>query len=91
MLEGTCPYYMYDRGDMLFCEGATLKYPDKGAKKNCMVSYCCNEECGYKKCTLYAVMEDYYERLYGGEKIERIPKPREPKKKTGRPSKFRGE
>ncbi len=90
MLVGTCPYYLYDRGDMLFCEGATLKYPDKGAKKNCLHTYCCNEECGYKKCTLYGVMEDYYKRLYDGEQIEHIAKVREPGKKTGRPSKFNG-
>jgi hypothetical protein len=75
---------------MLFCEGATLKYPDKGAKKSCLGAYCCNEECGYKSCTLYAVLEDYYQRLYAGEKIEHIAKQRTPGKKTGRPSKFNG-
>ena len=90
MLVGTCPYYLYDKGEMLFCEGATIKYPDKGSKKKCMESYCCNEECGYKNCSHYKIMEDYYRRLYDGEEIRLFAKHKYKESKIGRPSKFSG-
>lgn len=70
MLVGTCPYYMYDKGNILFCEGATLKYPDKKAKNDHLGCYCCSVENGYKKCTMNGILEEYYERLYNGDVIE---------------------
>ena len=69
MLVGMCPFYMYDRGNMLFCEGATLKYPDKKAKKDHLDCYCCNGDSGYKKCMVNSLLENYYERLYNGETV----------------------
>ena len=90
MLVGTCPYYLYDRGDMLFCEGATLKYPDKSAKRECLHTYCCSEEFGFKGCTLHGILEDYYSRLYGEDRPEHKAAPRQAGAATGRPSKFNG-
>ena len=90
MLVGTCPYYLYDRGEMLFCEGATVKYPDKASKKKCLNTYCCNEDCGYKHCTVYTVMEDYYERLYDGQDIQTFAKRKKKEGNLGRPTKFSG-
>ena len=72
MFVGTCPYFMYMKGGALFCEGATIKYPDKKARADFLDCYCCNEDHGYKNCKMHGVLEGYYNRLYSGEKIEPI-------------------
>lgn len=91
MLVGTCPYYLYVKGNVLFCEGATLKYPDKKSKENYFQQFCCNDDCGYHKCTMNVILSDYYERLYNGEKIERFPEKKTVMKgKKGRRPKIEG-
>ena len=90
MLVGTCPYYMYDKGNLLFCEGVTMRYPDKKSKKDYFTCYCCSENNGYEKCTMHNLLCDYYNRLYNGEVIEPIAKECEEKKKRGRKPRLAG-
>lgn len=67
--EWICPYFKKDRGGgVIYCECATLRFPDRNARREVVYTYCAHPD-GYNKCVLKQVMDRYYERKYsnGGE------------------------
>lgn len=62
-----CPYYSKEVNDRLRCEGGSIKFPDKAARKEIVYQYCSSiENC--QKCTLYQMLTNYYDRLYSNGK-----------------------
>lgn len=92
MMVGTCPFYLYEKSGVVFCEGATIKYPDKKSQHDVKVKYCCNEEHGYKNCSFYALLNNFYDRKMSGEKIVPLMEKPYSQRKTnrGRKSKLEG-
>lgn len=61
---GICPFFQQDRGNgRVCCEGATLKFPDKEARRDFVYRLCAHPE-GYKECRMRLALEHYYERKY---------------------------
>ena len=61
---GICPFYLQDRGNgRVNCEGASLKFPDKEARREFVYRLCAHPD-GYKECRLRVALEHYYERKY---------------------------
>ena len=60
-----CPYYQHEKTkDGLRCELARLYLPDAESKEE-IKAYCCDMD-KHKECTLYKVMNSYYDRKYEG-------------------------
>ena len=71
-----CPFFVRDRGlsraskkYCMSCEGCALKFPDKQSKRLFVYKLCAHPD-GYKDCTMYKVLYDYYDRLYSKERKE---------------------
>ena len=61
---GICPFFLQDRGNgRVCCEGASLKFPDKEARREFVYRLCAHPE-GYKECRMRLALEHYYERKY---------------------------
>jgi hypothetical protein len=73
--EYACPYYSKTssgtelrRGGRLYCEGATLKFPDAEARCEIVDTYCGNSG-GYKQCPIKVMLDHYYyDRKYNQDK-----------------------
>lgn len=59
-----CPFYRKDGADKLYCEGGTIKFPDKEARHEIVYNVCASEK-NYKNCTIYKMLMNYYDRKYG--------------------------
>lgn len=64
--EYECPYYVktvtrteQHHGGRLYCEGATLKFPDIEARSEIVEAYCGNGK-GYERCPIWLMLEHYY-------------------------------
>ncbi len=63
--EAVCPYYLHEKSSaVLNCELCKFRFPDAESKAQ-IKAYCCDFH-KYKECTLYRVMDSYYERKYKG-------------------------
>ena len=61
--EVVCPFYKHEKtSNGLKCELAVFHFPDAESKEQ-IKAYCC-DFCKYKQCTLYQVLNDYWERKY---------------------------
>ena len=61
---GICPFFLQDRGNgRVSCEGASLKFPDREARREFVYRLCAHPE-GYKECRMRMALEHYYERKY---------------------------
>ena len=61
---GICPFFLQDRGNgRVSCEGASLKFPDKEARREFVYRLCAHPD-GYKACRMRMALEHYYERKY---------------------------
>ena len=61
---GMCPYFGRDRGNgIVNCECATLKFPDKEARREILYRYCAHPT-GYNDCPLKQALDDYYQRRF---------------------------
>ena len=61
---GICPFFLQDRGNgRVSCEGASLKFPDREARREFVYRLCAHPE-GYKECRMRLALEHYYERKY---------------------------
>ena len=58
-----CPFAVGDKGGLRhYCEAGCIKLPDVESKQH-LKSYCCDlQKC--KQCTLYQMLDAYYERKY---------------------------
>ena len=73
-MVGTCPYYLYEKKGVVFCEGATVKFPDRAARMEFKSSNCCSENFEYKKCAICKTLEEYYSRILTDElDVTKIP------------------
>ena len=62
-----CPYYHWDKGNEMYCEGGNLKFGGRKAWEDYTGQYCtCNP--GWRRCTLAQNLERVYERKIGHEK-----------------------
>lgn len=61
--NAVCPFFMYERGTgTVRCELCKFYFPDKESKEQ-IKTYCCDMS-KYEECTLYKIMNAYYERKY---------------------------
>lgn len=61
---GICPYFRRERGGgVIYCECATLRFPDKQARRDIVYRFCAHPE-GYHACPLKQALDGYYERKY---------------------------
>lgn len=60
-IAGMCPYFRYEKAGITHCECADLHFPDLETRREIVYNYCAHPE-DFRKCTLYAAMEHYYER-----------------------------
>jgi hypothetical protein len=58
-----CPFYRKDNFERLYCEGATVKFPDREARIEIVEEFCCSEV-NHKNCPIYKMMVNYYDRKY---------------------------
>lgn len=56
-----CPFFRKNDSLKLLCEGGTIKFPDKDARKDYLTDYCANS-INWHKCTICRNLENYYER-----------------------------
>ena len=84
-MVGMCPFYLYEKKGYLFCEGVTVKYPDKETQYVSKMRYCCNEEHGFMNCSVYKELNEYYNKRYKGDDYPVI-KPSDPEYKRVRRS-----
>ena len=56
-----CPFFKRQEALTFNCEGATIKFPDKEARREYLESYCANP-INWKRCSLAHCMENYDER-----------------------------
>ena len=56
-----CPFYKRDSYLKLYCEGASLKFPDADARSEFVLGYCANS-CNWRKCPVAHCLENYYFR-----------------------------
>lgn len=56
-----CPFYKRDSYLKLYCEGASLKFPDADARSEFVLGYCANS-CNWRKCSVAHCLENYYFR-----------------------------
>ena len=59
-----CPFWKHEFKMATYCEGAKILHPNKAEKMSFKQTYCCNTDGGYKECTVYKIMTEYYEKLY---------------------------
>lgn len=58
-----CPFFKTAKDEFIRCEACRVKLPDRKARESCLHDICLNDE-GYKSCTFYKILCDYYDRLY---------------------------
>ena len=58
-----CPFYHKDTFEKLYCEGATVKFPDRDARSEIVDVFCCSAA-NHKNCPIYKMMANYYDRKY---------------------------
>ena len=61
--DGICPYFRKENRGRVYCEGATLKFPDKEARRDIVYRFCAHPT-GYNDCPLKQAMDGYYQRRY---------------------------
>lgn len=57
-----CPFYTKERDGKLNCEGGTVKFPDRIARREIVYKYCASPD-NYKNCIIYQMLMNYYERM----------------------------
>ena len=64
MQDFKCPYFIYaNKGSGIGCEFASIKPPDRVAKREFLDKHCGGGD-NYKKCPFYAILDNYYKRKY---------------------------
>lgn len=58
-----CPFYRKDGTDKLYCEGGTIKFPDREARHEIVYNVCASAE-NHKNCTVYKMLMNHYDRKY---------------------------
>lgn len=61
--DGICPYFRKENRGRVYCECATLKFPDKEARRDIVYRFCAHPT-GYNDCPLKQAMDGYYQRRY---------------------------
>lgn len=56
-----CPFYVKDSREKMWCEGGTIKLPDREARHEIVMEYCSNMR-NYKNCTICRMLMNYYDR-----------------------------
>lgn len=56
-----CPFYKRDNYLKLYCEGATMRFPDAKARSEFVLNFCANN-INWKKCPIAHCLENYYDR-----------------------------
>lgn len=61
-----CPYFKLRTRRQISCEGAIIRLPDRQGLSDFAQAFCASAE-GYKKCTFYKLLGEYYDRKYDTE------------------------
>ena len=61
MMRMECPFYKRAKDLILYCEGGTLRFPDKDAKSELVIGYC-SHPFNWRKCTIAHCLENYHFR-----------------------------
>ena len=56
-----CPFFKRNEYLKINCEGGTIRFPDKDARREYLEGFCANS-INWKKCTIAHCLENYYER-----------------------------
>ena len=56
-----CPFYCREKDKKLYCEGGTLRFPDRISRREIVYKYCASSD-NYKNCTICQMLMNYYER-----------------------------
>lgn len=70
-LGWACPYFSYDAKRVVKCEAGRITFPDRQAEREHTHNFCAGENNEWKRCTLAAIMSDYYERANEAELEQR--------------------
>ncbi len=57
----TCPFWKWDKGNTVSCEGCRVNFPDGGAKRGYITRYCASLT-GWKGCSIAGSLLAFYER-----------------------------
>ena len=60
-IRGICPFYEKEKDGELFCEGATVFFPDKIGRREIVYRFCAHPQ-NYKICVIYKMLCGYYAR-----------------------------
>lgn len=56
-----CPFYRKEQNGKLYCEGGTVKFPDRIARREIVYEFCASPD-NYKNCTICKMLMNYYVR-----------------------------
>ena len=56
-----CPFFKNEKLLRFNCEGVSIKFPDKQARRDHVKDHCANRT-GWKECTIAQMLIDYYDR-----------------------------
>lgn len=62
-IAGECPYYMYEKAGVTYCECAKMHFPDRLARRGFLYRYCAHPT-NFRSCPFKLMMDNYYERRY---------------------------
>ncbi len=62
-IAGMCPYYRYEKAGVTHCECGELHFPDRGARRDVVYSYCAHPS-AFHQCPFKKALDGYYERRY---------------------------
>lgn len=57
----TCPFWKWERGVAMGCEGCRMNFPDDKAKRDFAERHCASLE-GWKRCSIAGNLLEFYER-----------------------------
>ena len=56
-----CPFFVKETSGRMYCEGGTIKFPDRLVRKEFLCEYCSNEN-NHTNCMIYQTLMRYYDR-----------------------------
>lgn len=59
--DWVCPYYKWDKKMQVYCEGGTVKLPDRDVFREYVGAYCSALD-GWESCSIARALTEYYER-----------------------------
>lgn len=58
----TCPFWKWEKGKAMSCEGCRMAFPDDDAKREYIERYCASLT-GWEECSIAGNLLQFYERM----------------------------